>query len=225
MAHRPLIGVTGPDRKLRWGWWATAIALLRAGARPVRLTARYPLASELELDAVVIGGGDDIDAALYGVDHIEPPDPLRDQFEMAMLAHARQRSLPVLGICRGAQLLNVVAGGNLHGDVRPLRHHGSNEYTPCPRKPVVLARDSRLGDVLKRRTLRVNSLHNQAVNRLGHGFRVVARDRDGIVQAIEREDEPLCIGVQWHPEYLSWRAADQRIFRALVRAARANQCR
>jgi putative glutamine amidotransferase len=191
------------------------------GGRPLRLRPGDEVPSDL--DAIVIGGGADIGAALYDPAEVDlaPPDPERDAFEIAVIEGALQRRLPLLGICRGAQLLNVVLGGNLLRDVRDLRVRGSNRSTLLPTRPVRLSEDSLLARVLRRDRCRVNALHRQAVDRLGDGLRVVARDVDEIPQAVEDASVPFRIGVQWHPEYLAWQRTQRRLFAALVDAARA----
>ncbi len=101
-----------------------------------------------------------------------------------------------------------------------MRERTSNRRTVLPRKPITVDVSSRLHDILGTASLVVNSLHEQAVNRPGKGLRIVARDRDGIVQAIEHTGDVLRLGVQWHPEYLPYRREQKRLFQALVDAAR-----
>jgi putative glutamine amidotransferase len=167
-----------------------------------------------DLAGFVIGGGNDIDPAVYGGDVSETPsvDPLRDQFELSVLDLADRAGVPVLGICRGAQLINVHAGGTLFSDLRPHRVLTSNRGTLLPRKVVQVEGDSKLARALGRERTRVNSLHHQAVDRTGRGLAIVARDRDNIVQGIENMAGPLRIGVQWHPEYLPQRTDQRSLF-------------
>lgn len=144
-------------------------------------------------------------------------DPERDQLEIACINHAKTHEQPLLGICRGAQLINVVHGGNLHQDVNPLRSITSRRAHLLPWKSVDLAADSRISQETRRCRLRVNSLHDQAINRVGSGLTVSGRDRDGIVQAIESSSQVM--GVQWHPEYLLPLPTQLRIFRWLKHQA------
>lgn len=212
-----LIGVTGPSRRLPWAWWASHWHLRRCGAAAKYLTpADGP--PEGAFDGFIIGGGNDIDPAIYGGDvsgsrHV---DPLRDQFELSVLKLAEDRRLPVFGICRGSQLLNVHAGGSLHGDLKSLRKLTSNRATLFPRKPVTIEEDSKLAAMLGTNTTRVNSLHHQSVKDVGNGLVVSARDRDDIVQGIEAVEEPLRFGVQWHPEYMPQRSEQRRLFASFV---------
>ncbi|MDX1267875.1 MAG: gamma-glutamyl-gamma-aminobutyrate hydrolase family protein, partial [Oceanisphaera sp.] len=150
-----------------------------------------------------------------------PADPKRDAFEIELIRHALDTQLPLLGICRGAQLINVVLGGSLHSDIRPLRHRTSNRRTPLPRKTAIGCGQGRLHDIISQQRWRINSLHHQAVDRLGKGLTVAARDLDGFVQAIEYQGQHYVLGVQWHPEYLPYLGRQRAIFRTLVGLARA----
>lgn len=223
MAERPLIGVTGPAGGPAVAWWATRLSLWLAGARAYRLTSENYRQRHTELlQGVIIGGGDDIDPELYGGhdDGRAPIDPERDRFEIAMIEEALATHLPVLGICRGAQLINVVLGGSLYGDIRELRRRTSNRRTPLPRKTALGTGEGRLPEILRRRRWRINSLHHQAIDRLGEGLVVAARDLDDFVQAVESVDHRLIVGVQWHPEYLPYLGHQRRLFRYLVQCAR-----
>ena len=140
-----------------------------------------------------------------------------------MLELANERHLPVLGICRGAQLLNVSRGGNLHDDITDMLARGKPMRTPLPRKKIIIEAGSQLAAIMGDESCRVNSLHHQAIDRLGDSMRVVARDSDNIVQAVEVVDERFQIGVQWHPEYLPQRRRHRQLFRALIAAARVNR--
>ena len=189
---------------------------------PVHLTPAVGYPGE-DFAGFVLGGGNDIDPAIYGGDPSTSPsvDPLRDEFELTVLSLADRLQLPVLGICRGAQLINVHYGGTLFGDVSKMRVHTLNRATLLPRKKVTIVEGSRLADYVGNTTTRVNSLHHQAVRDTGRNLVIAARDRDQIVQGIESTDGPLRIGVQWHPEYLPQRADQRRLFRCFVEACLA----
>lgn len=226
MAERPLIGVTGPDRRIAIAWWATRLAICNAGGSAIRLTpSSYRRHSHDRLRGLIIGGGDDIDPGLYGVEDNgkAPIDPERDRFEIEMIEHALNTRLPLLGICRGAQLINVVLGGSLYGDIRGMRRLTSNFRTPLPRKTAIASPPAHLAGILGCERWRINSLHHQAIDRLGEGLAVAARDLDDFVQAVECERERMIIGVQWHPEYLPYLPAQRRLFRHLVDCARRSK--
>lgn len=227
MAERrptPLIGITGPAKRGRMAWLFTRYAVRRSGAEAYRITPRQREPLPTNLAGIIIGGGDDIDPQRYGeVAKISiKPDKERDDLEWRMLDYAEQRKLPILGICRGAQLLNVFYGGNLHQDLTAVFQHLVLRRTVLPRKRIQIEADSRLFDVMGTEETHANSLHHQAVDRLAEGFRVAARDFDNIVQAIEGQTERFLLGVQWHPEYLPQRRAHRRIFAAFTEAARKN---
>ncbi|MEQ9463661.1 MAG: gamma-glutamyl-gamma-aminobutyrate hydrolase family protein [Haliea sp.] len=222
----PLIGVTGSDRGLPLAWWFTRWALWRSGARAVYLTHSNSIQLET-LDGIVISGGDDIDRGLYLAEHDAPgpADPERDRFEIRVLEHLMGSRLPVLGICRGAQLMNVVRGGTLYPDLRSLRRKTSNRRTPLARKTLLVEPGSGLEGMLGESRLRINSLHQQAIKDLGEGLVISGRDLDGFVQAVEHPGEPFLYGVQWHPEYLPLHASQRELFRTLVRAAAGDEPR
>ncbi|MDX1496124.1 MAG: gamma-glutamyl-gamma-aminobutyrate hydrolase family protein [Salinisphaeraceae bacterium] len=214
---RPLIGVTGGERRWPVAWWFIRWALWRCGARACRMTPRNPQPSAA-LDGIVISGGDDIDPGLYMPDAPDtaPADPERDAFEIEALKRAIDGGIPILGICRGAQLLNVVLGGRLHADLRRIRQKTSNRRSPLACKTLQVEPETRLADILRKEQCRINSLHHQAISELGQDLVVSGRDIDGIVQAVENPHHPFMFGVQWHPEYLPLRAPQLRLFNALV---------
>jgi putative glutamine amidotransferase len=221
MDSRLIIGVTGPSRGIPWAWWATRWQLKRAGVVARRLHAASGSPGD-DIAGFVIGGGNDIDPAIYGgdVSNSRSIDPSRDAYELRVLEIAEQRGVPVMGICRGAQLINVHRGGTLVSDLRKVRVHTSNRGTLLPRKVVSISSGSTLAGLIGSETSRVNSLHHQAVERTGDGCVVSAVDRDDIVQAIESVDGPLRVGVQWHPEYMPQRRDQRRLFNGFVAACR-----
>ena len=130
------------------------------------------------------------------------PAPARDALELALLNHAREHNLPVLGICRGAQLMSVAEGGTLLRDLRSLYSERPHLYAVLARRAVRISEGSRLRKVVGRDELLVNSLHFHAVGQAGRDMRIVAREDCGVPQAIEHHARRFWIGVQWHPEYL-----------------------
>ena len=152
---------------------------------------------------------------------VNPRD--RDDMEHEILAHALERRLPVLGICRGMQLINVHLGGTLHDEIRGFYTEVAYMKTVLPRKIVRLLPDSRLARALDAEICRVNALHHQAVDQLGNEVRAVAWESTEIVQAIESDAHPFVIGVQWHPEYLPQVRRQRALFQKLVAAARGSR--
>ncbi len=145
----------------------------------------------------------------------------RDELEVPLVREAISRGIPVLGICRGMQLLNVCLGGSLHQEISAFYEESPILTTLLPRKRIQIGATSRLRQILGRMSLRVNSLHYQAVKSLGSGLESVALEANGVVQAIEHNGTAYIVGVQWHPEYLPLERSQQKLFRSLILAARS----
>ncbi len=218
---KSVIGVTGPDRGGSTAWNFTRIALKLAGADPVRITPsrQIPIA---KLDGLVIGGGSDIGPEVYGCSahhrtvHI---DHARDKMELELLEEMFHKGVPILGICRGAQLINVYLGGKLNQNIHDLDLKHPHKKTPLPNKTIHIEPHSLLASILKTTHCLVNSIHHQAIEKAGSGLRIVAKDKNGIIQAVEHLDYPFFLGVQWHPEYMLQYSMQRAIFSALVHAA------
>ncbi len=219
---RPVIGVT-KGRGRGWALWAFAALSLRLqGARPVKITAPFSRHAFARLDGLLIGGGDDIGATLYDAEPAPDVrlDPERDTLELKALEMLWASDIPILGICRGSQMLNVFRGGSLHRDIHEVYFEAPRMRTPLPRKHVRLTGGSRLARLIGQPEIVVNALHHQSVDRLGEGLRIAATDEHGIVQAVEHIGRRFRVGVQWHPELLFYRSAHRRLFAGFVRAAR-----
>jgi putative glutamine amidotransferase len=146
-------------------------------------------------------------------------DQERDELENGLLREAYRHQLPVLGICRGAQLLNVFLGGSLHQNIVDFYIETPQVRTVLPKVNIIIEPDSRLAATLQKHECTVNALHRQAVDNLGRDLRVVAREANGVTQGIEHRHYSFLLGVQWHPEYLPQQEEQLAIFQALVRAA------
>jgi putative glutamine amidotransferase len=222
--ERPRIGVTKPSRGGMFSFWAICAAIRLEGGWPVGLSASAPASTEA-LHGLVLGGGVDVDPQRFGAAQKlrYAYDDARDAMELAWLDRAAEADLPTLGICRGAQLMNVAAGGTLHLDL-PSRfgwaaypqHWLRQSYF---RKWINVAPGTRLHAVLGVERLRVNSVHSQAIDAVGAGLVVSAREDNGIAQVIERPDAAFWIGVQFHPEFLIRSVPCRRLFRSFVSAA------
>lgn len=219
---RPLIGVSVSRRT---GWRVFPLIrfnLWLVGARAVRWDSTRPFDLDA-VDGIVIGGGDDVGPELYGgkLGISVRLDRARDTFERALAEKAITQNIPVLGICRGSQMLNIALGGTLDQDAWAT--FGKERYiqTVLPKREVCVEAGTRLAELCGPSPMHVNALHKQAVDGLGNGLRVAARDTAGMVQAIERIRDPFAIGVQWHPEHLFYAHRQRALFRALVQAAQA----
>jgi len=218
---KPLIAVSGPRRGAAAPRMLVQIAIAMAGGTTIQVGPGHKDAPT-DIQGAVITGGHDVEPVLYAQESEVLPryDRERDAYESELIETAISRQLPLLGICRGAQLLNVVLGGDLFQDLRDKRHHTSQRRTILPLKSITIGSQTKLAEILETRSAKVNSLHSQAINRLGDGLIVSARDRDGIIQGIETERAGYLIGTQWHPEFLIYQRPQRQLFADLVSAAR-----
>jgi len=228
MQVKPTIGVTRCSRLDDY-----VASVEQAGGRARVLdVSESPRKLLSELDGVLLTGGGDVDPVLYGEDRhptVEDAEPGRDEFEIDLARRAVAADLPLLAICRGAQVLNVAAGGTLVQDipsaVRSDLRHTIQEPKNAVAHDVTVTPGSRLEQALgptvdAAHTCRVNSRHHQSVGRVGDGLSASAVAADGVVEAIERPDGSFCLGVQWHPENF-WRSGEfAPLFEAFVTAAR-----
>ncbi|CUH75650.1 gamma-glutamyl-gamma-aminobutyrate hydrolase family protein [Tropicibacter naphthalenivorans] len=219
---RPRIAVTTSQRS---GWRVYPLIkfnLWLVGGHAERWGAGRPADLD-KVDGLIIGGGDDISPDLYGgqLGISARLDPARDALERHLAQEAYARNIPVLGICRGSQMLNVALGGTLDQDAFASFPDAKFIKTILPKRTVCVDAGSTLDRVCGTQPMKVNALHTQAVDKLGDGLRVAARDEAGMIQAIERNRDPFCLGVQWHPEHLFYAHRQRAIFRALVVAAKA----
>lgn len=233
---QPVIGITldhetAPSYAF-YPWYALrenyVQAIQKTGGIPVLLPyAAGHIARYLEMiDGLLIpGGGSDINPQIYGCQERHPSVVTKDhrtEFELKMVESALKKDLPVFGICGGQQILNVVLGGTLiqhipdrvpgclaHEQKRP-KHETSHAVT--------IAEGTLLRQILKAETIEVNSTHHQAVDKTGAGACINAWAVDGVIEGIEAPNQRFCLGVQWHPEYLST-PHDQALFKAFVEAA------
>jgi len=229
---RPVVGVTAYASRARWGVWDLQACILpqtyvesvvHGGGIPVILPPLPGLVEAVlpRLDALVVAGGPDVDPARYGAEpgpDTQPPDLLRDAAETELLAAATALGMPVLGICRGMQLMNVVRGGTLAQHLPDVV--GTDEHCPTPgryaRHDVQLVAGTRLATALgDSPELSVPTYHHQGIGEVGAGLVVGAVAPDGVVEAVEDPTLPFWLGVQWHPEA----GQDRSLFRALVAAA------
>jgi len=212
--RRPLVGITcyhrEGDERPRFAVPASYVDAVRAGGgQPVLLSAgdEDPASLLATLDGIVLCGGGDIEPERFGrrLDHdaIYSTCAERDAFELALVQACLQRATPTLAICRGMQILNVACGGDLHTHLpdvvgESVPHRVSRDLHT--RHPVRIDPDSRLAALLGTSDLMVASWHHQAIDRLGAGLRAVAWAEDGTVEAIEAEEGPAMLAIQWHPE-------------------------
>ncbi len=239
--RQPLIGIpsgsvpsTAPGvRTYRFNGNYTA-SLAAAGGLPVAIPLDLPedALSALfgRLDGLLLAGGDDVDPAFYGEARhpaLGEVDPPRDETELKVAHWALEAHLPTLAICRGIQVLNVAAGGSLYQDIPAqlpgaLHHNYVRPETPWDQLThrVRVEGGSRLAGIVAVADLPANSYHHQAVKQVAAGFKPVAWAPDGVIEAIEADDQSFALGIQWHPEALTRVSEAARlIFQAFVDAA------
>ncbi|MFI9380375.1 gamma-glutamyl-gamma-aminobutyrate hydrolase family protein [Kutzneria sp. NPDC052558] len=225
--RRPVIGITTYIERTRFGPWDLDAAVLprtyvdtvaAAGGNPV-LVPPLGFSDVSFLDGLVIAGGADVDPARYGAStHPETLGlrPDRDETEFALVESALAAGLPLIGVCRGMQVLNVVLGGTLTQHVPDVT--GSPAHRPAVgqfgRNDVKMTPGSAVGEILGG-AASVSCSHHQAVDRLGDGLTITAKSADGVVEAVELAGADFVLGVQWHPE----QDAEVRLFKALVARA------
>ncbi|WP_329575117.1 gamma-glutamyl-gamma-aminobutyrate hydrolase family protein [Streptomyces sp. NBC_01361] len=226
MLSRPLIGVsTYLEEKASWGVWELPAALLPAGYPRLVQSAgglaamvppddpKYAPSVVARLDGLVVSGGPDVEPGRYGAereDRTGSPAVERDAWELALIRAALASGKPLLGICRGMQLLNVALGGTLtqhiEGHVKDIGVFGKHAVTPVP--------GTRYGELVPEES-DVPTYHHQAVDRLGRGLVASAHAADGTVEAVELQGLTWVLGVQWHPEM----GEDARVMGGLIHAA------
>ncbi|MEW9528661.1 gamma-glutamyl-gamma-aminobutyrate hydrolase family protein [Microbispora sp. NPDC049125] len=229
--RQPLIGVSlrpwrRPGKRERWMQSPEFFTVVRAaGGVPLPIPpmdlpgvrALYDLC-----DGLLLPGGRDVDPASYGAAAREEETlPDLDVVEIALTRWAAEDGLPLLGVCRGEQIMNVALGGTLWGDVSEIpgaADHGGDDL-PTTWHEIAVTAGSKLAKVLGGTRATVNSRHHQAVDRLGEGLRTVGESPDGVIEAIEADGDWFALGVQWHPEEASEHSTGDPLFRALIEAA------
>lgn len=207
-------------------------SVVNAGGLPLLIPLQFP-PEEVErltdqFDGILIIGGGDVAIERYGgKEHpsVSAPNLDRDALEIAITRMALAYNLPLFGICRGEQVMNVATGGTLYSDIpsqfETVLNHSQPEDIPITKltQQVQILTGSNLFSIVRTDRLWTNTFHHQAVNALGDGFRACAFGSDGLIEAIESPDHPFAIGVQWHPEGLQNYSEHAALFRAFVAAA------
>jgi putative glutamine amidotransferase len=233
----PLIGITTRDGRDPDGHPTVALqhsyakAVIQAGGIPVPIPNILP-ESDLyhlygQVSGILFSGGGDISLGYFnGEDHprIDGVDEARDETELALVRKAVEDRKPILGICRGAQLLNISLGGTLYTHIaeqlpRALDHDYPGNRRKTIVHPVNVDETSHAAAIFGETLLRVNSLHHQGLKEIAPGLRVAGCAPDGLAEIIELTDHPYAIAVQWHPEWLTDQPPMQRLFQSFVDAS------
>lgn len=205
-------------------------AIVRAGGLPLIVPVGVEEVEQLVdlLDGLLLTGGKDAAPLLFGEEphpHLGEVTPARDRLEIALIRQMHLKDKPLLGICRGIQMLNVAFGGNLFQDiesqiVRPVLQHAQKAPRSHPSHTVKLEKDSLLEEIIGYKSIQVNSFHHQSVKGVAEPLRICAFANDGVVEAIESRDGKFILGVQWHPERLAavGDVPSLRIFTSFIQA-------
>ena len=239
--RKPVIGLTTYERERRA--YCVVVtdyvhSVFAAGGLPLPVPT-IPEPSDLGgyldlLDGLLFTGGADVHPGCYGEEPLKEVNgvaPCKDACELGLLEGARARGIPILGVCRGSQIINVGMGGTLYQDLH-VQVPGAFGHAPSDTPDdelyhsIQVVEGSRLEGLLGSGTLQVNSFHHQAVKDLAPGLRIAAKARDGVIEAIEGTDDRFLLGVQWHPECLTRRHPEfLKLFRSLVDAAAEHRAR
>ncbi|MGV8145681.1 MAG: gamma-glutamyl-gamma-aminobutyrate hydrolase family protein [Alkaliphilus sp.] len=229
MGEKRVRGVKGQDMIMSTHDYSTSVE--KAGAIPVYISvinsANYIEQIANSMDGIIFAGGEDIAPSKYGqanMKNLNTIIPQRDDFELALLAKFIEKKKPILGICRGMQLINTFLGGTLHQDIYNARlteieHVGIMGPQDSISHQVKLINGSLIHGAFEKEALNVNSYHHQAIDKLGKDLVVTGYSEDNIIESIEHSKYPFLIGVQWHPEMMAETYKEQlKIFRIFIEA-------
>lgn len=195
-------------------------AVENAGGIPIGLCYTKDIDEVLNiLDGIILSGGGDIDGKYINqVTHIKANCifPERDEYELNLCKKAFKYNIPVLGICRGEQILNIAYGGNIN---QHIENHIQEAKRDKPFHKVYIEKDSMLYSILKEDIIYVNSFHHQVVSKKGKNIKICAYSCDGYAEAVEVKEKNFVLGVQWHPEAMVNDEIQQKIFKALIKHA------
>lgn len=231
----PIIGLTISRTLSPYGYQTLSLteayvqALILAGASPVLLPLGISESALGELterlDGLIFTGGGDVHPERYGSamhPKVSYVDEDRDRVEIQLLQQAVAKRLPFLGICRGLQVINVALGGSLYEDILD-QHPGAQKHDYFPGYPrnylahlVQIEAGSQMAQILGMDSIQVNSLHHQGIRRLATGLKATAIAPDGVIEAVEKDDYPFGLAVQWHPEWLGEHLVMRSLFAAFV---------
>ena len=226
MQRKPIIGIS-PNYSYETKEYSLhedyVLAIEKAGGFPILLLPHQGLPDFL--DGLLLTGGGDIDPLLFGEEPLLQNgeiNPLRDAYEIKLCQEAFARNLPMLGICRGMQVMNIVTGGKIYQDIYAQTNTTLKHTQQAPRfygtHSIFVEEHSLLASLWESKQTTVNTLHHQSCSVPGKGFKVIAKSADGLIEAIAHEDCAFAVGVQWHPEAMKTEEMGL-LFSAFLKAA------
>jgi len=222
MAQRANVIVTGSAKGSKSAWIATQALL---GLYGVNAKFFHPEQwnKNQKMDGLLITGGIDIDPQTFHTPNhhsIHKTDQLRDAMELYLLQRAYSENIPIMGICRGMQLINLFMGGTIHPHIPDIHLEFTHPNSLFPSNKLTIIPKTRLHKTLRTNTLKVNALHHQTLNKLGKGLTIAAKDKNALIQAVESSNEHFVLGVQWHPEFMPYHWSTHRIFKTFALEAK-----
>ncbi|PKH03561.1 hypothetical protein CXF72_05550 [Psychromonas sp. MB-3u-54] len=221
MDKKLLVGICLPDKGNIFAYIFIRLSLYMQKAKWISLRPSLDNIDFEKRDALLLSGGNDIDPLLYGGHkdaHNTLLDKKRDSFELEMIDKAYKKKIPILGVCRGAQLINIYFKGSLYPTIFDLDESIIHNNSIFPVKKVIVKIFSKLFTIVQHKEIVANCIHNQAIKEIGKNLKVSATDGK-IIEAIEKKDYPFLLGVQWHPEYLLYLKEHRNIFRSFVKSS------
>jgi putative glutamine amidotransferase len=225
---KPIIGITkAPDKKFTLQFFMLQISVWIAGGNFMTIQ-EFDKEKAEKIDALLIGGGRDVYPALYQQKPIpkNPYNRIQDDNESQWLYYAKANNLPVLAICRGAQLLNIIQGGNIHHNLTEIYENADYPQNIFAylffRKKIFIDTESLFYKITSKTEMTVNSIHKRAIDKLGTDLIVTAREINQVIQIVENPKHPFFMGVQFHPERLIYRRDFRKLFQYFVKIAGGN---